>query len=63
MRKASEVRSLDTDQLQEEAGRVRRQIFELRNKHALSQLETKHELRQTRRELAQILTILNEKRA
>jgi len=63
MRKASEIRSLDTDQLQQEAARICKQIFELRNKHVMGQLDTGHELKQTRRELAQILTIINEKSA
>jgi large subunit ribosomal protein L29 len=61
MRKPNEIRSLDKEQLAGEANRLRKQLFELRNKHAMGQLETKHELREIRRELAQVLTIINEK--
>jgi large subunit ribosomal protein L29 len=61
MRKANEIRSLEKDQLATEVAQLRKQLFLLRNKHAMGQLETKHELNQTRKELAQVLTILNEK--
>jgi large subunit ribosomal protein L29 len=61
MRKPNEIRSLEKDQLITEAAQLRKQLFILRNKHAMGQLETKHELMQTRRELAQVLTIINEK--
>lgn len=61
MRKTNEIRNLDKEQLAGEADRLRKQLFELRNKHAMGQLDTKHELRETRRELAQVLTIINEK--
>jgi len=61
MKKANEIRNLEKDQLVVEAAQLRKQLFLLRNKHAMGQLETKHELMQTRRELAQVLTIINEK--
>ena len=62
MRKASELRNLDTDQLQAEAARLQQVLFELRNKAATGQKEKTHETQMTRKERARILTILNERR-
>jgi len=63
MRKAREIRSLDTDQLRAEVARLRKAIFDLRNKASLKQLEKPHEVKETRRELACVLTVLNERPA
>ncbi len=62
MRKASELRNLDTDQLQAEAVRLQQVLFELRNKAAMGRKEKTHETQMTRKERARILTILNERR-
>jgi large subunit ribosomal protein L29 len=61
MRKASELRSLDAGQLQAEEQRLRRTLFNLRNQASRSQLDHPHEIKETRRELAQVLTILRER--
>ena len=63
MRTARELRTLDTDQLHAEVARLRKTVFELRNKVALKQLDKPHELKATRRELAKALTVLKQQLA
>jgi len=62
MRKASEIRSLDAEQLRAEEQRLRKLIFEQRNKASRGKPEKPHELKATRRELAKILTVQRERR-
>ena len=62
MRKARETRSLEYDQLHTEEQRLRKLLFDLRNKAVRGKPEKTHEMRQARRELAQVLTVINERR-
>ncbi len=61
MRKAQEIRNLDDSQLEAEVQRLRAEIFKLRTKDSLKQLDKTHEIKLTRRELAIVLTVLNER--
>ncbi len=63
MRKAKEIRNLDDGQLEAEVQTLRAQIFKLRTKDSLKQLDKTHEIKLTRRELAVVLTVLNERAA
>ena len=63
MRKAQEIRNLDDSQLEAEVQRLRAEIFKLRTKDSLKQLDKTHEIKLTRRELAMVLTIINERTA
>ena len=63
MRKAQEIRNLDDGQLEAEVQKLRAEIFKLRTKDSLKQLDKTHEIKLTRRELALILTVLNERAA
>jgi len=63
MRKARETRTLENDQLQAEGQRLRKLLFDLRNKAVRGKPEKTHEMRQARRELAQVLTVITERRA
>lgn len=62
MRKASELRSLDVEQLRAEEQRLRTVMFEQRNKASRGKTEKPHEVKATRRELARVLTVLRERR-
>lgn len=63
MRKAQEIRNLDDGQLEAEVQKLRADIFKLRTKDSLKQLDKTHEIKLTRRELALILTVLTERAA
>lgn len=62
MRKASELRSLDVEQLRAEEQRLRAVIFEHRNKTGRGKTDKPHEIKARRRELARVLTVLRERR-
>lgn len=60
---ASELREKTLDQLQAELTKLKKEQFNLRFQQATGQLENTARMRSTRREAAQVLTILNEKTA
>lgn len=55
--KASEVRDLTPDQLQDELLKLKKTQFNLRFQGASGQLEKVHQMRQVRRDIARIKTI------
>ena len=59
--KASDVRSRTVDELIEEVETLGREIFNLRFQRASGQLENTARVRQVRREIARIKTILGER--
>lgn len=59
--KASEIRELDRDELQRRLGSLREELFNLRFQLATGQLENTSRVRQVRKDIARILTILREK--
>ena len=61
MRKAQEFRNLDKGQLEDELQKLRADLFKLRNKDSLKQLDKTHEIKLTRREIAKVLTVMNER--
>ncbi len=60
--KTTKLRDMGVDDLLREELSLRQALFNLRVQHAIGQLEKPHKLRQTRRDLAQILTALRQKR-
>jgi len=60
--KSGDVRALSDDQLQENLSSLRREGFNLRFQRASGQLEATARVRQVRRDIARILTILGERR-
>ena len=60
--KASDVRAMTPDQLTDELGKLKKEQFNLRFQRATGQLENTARVRQIRRDVARIETILREKR-
>ncbi|MCA8930218.1 MAG: 50S ribosomal protein L29 [Alphaproteobacteria bacterium] len=60
--KSADVRALSDDQLQDNLASLRREAFNLRFQKASGQLESTGRVRQVRRDIARILTILSERR-
>ena len=60
--KASDLRSRTVDELTEEVDTLGREIFNLRFQRASGQLENTARVRQVRRDIARIKTILGERR-
>jgi large subunit ribosomal protein L29 len=60
--KAAEARELDIDELEQRLAETRRELFNLRFQHATGQLENTGQLKEVRRNIARLLTVLMQKR-
>jgi large subunit ribosomal protein L29 len=60
---ASELRDKSADQLKDQLGDLKKEAFNLRFQQATSQLENTARMRQVKRDVARVKTILNEKAA
>lgn len=61
--KASEVRDMTPDQLEDELLKLKKTQFNLRFQGASGQLEKIHQMRQVRRDIARIKTIQSQRTA
>lgn len=59
--KVSEIRELKVPDLHAELDRLRRHLFDLRAQRVTEKLENPHQLRGVRKDIARILTVLNER--
>jgi len=60
---AKELREKTPDQLRDELNNLKKEAFNLRFQQATNQLENTARMRQVRRDVARVMTILNEKAA
>lgn len=61
--KAKELRAKDAAALEKELGELLRAHFSLRMQHGTQQLNDNSQLRKTRRAIARVRTVINEKAA
>ena len=59
--KPSAIREMGTDELEHKQAELQEQLFRLRIQHSLGQLDNSLKLRETRRDIARVKTILKEK--
>jgi large subunit ribosomal protein L29 len=59
--KATEARELDVAELERRLADTRRELFNLRFQHATGQLENTGQIKEVRKNIARILTVLNQK--
>ncbi len=60
--KARELRQLSEDELRKKEQELRQELFNLRFQKETHQLENVMRIRQVRRDIARVLTVINEKR-
>ncbi len=60
--KISELREMQAAELSQKAGELRREWLQLRIQHTNQQLKNPLKLRELRREIARVLTIIREKK-
>ena len=60
--KVAEVRELSLDELERRVAETRRELFNLRFQHATGQLENTGQLKEVRKNIARLLTVLTQKR-
>lgn len=60
--KAEELRALSTEELQEKLKELREELFNLRFQLATGQLKNVKRIREVKKDIARVYTILNEKK-
>lgn len=58
--KASEIREMSTDEMRRKAVDLKEELFNLRFQHEIGQLENPLKMKQTKRDIARIKTIIRE---
>ena len=59
--KASSVREMTADDIRARLAELREELFNLRFRNSMKQLDNPLRIRESRREMARLLTVLNEK--
>ena len=59
--KATEVRAMTVEQLNEKLDSLKKDLFYLRMQHATNQLDNPLKIRETKRDIARVMTMLREK--
>ena len=59
--KASEVRAMNVEQLNEKLASLKKDLFFLRMQHATNQLDNPQKLVETKRDIARVKTMIREK--
>ena len=61
--KAVELAKLSVEELNAKLKELKGELFNLRFQHAINQLENTHKLEEVKRDIARVMTVLNEKNA
>ena len=61
--KVTELRDMTADQLQAKLKELKSELFNLRFQHAINQLENTHKITDVKRDIARVMTVLQEKNA
>ncbi|MBI5195423.1 MAG: 50S ribosomal protein L29 [Nitrospirae bacterium] len=61
MKKPSDIRSSTVDELRQEEANLRKELFNLRFQQVTGEIENPMRIRQVRRNIAQVLTVIGEK--
>ena len=58
--KASEIKEMNIEEMQQKASDLNEELFNLRFQHEICQLENPQRMKQTKRDIARIKTIIRE---
>ncbi|HOQ14899.1 MAG TPA: 50S ribosomal protein L29 [Bacillota bacterium] len=61
--KASELRAMTSEELENKLAELKSELFNLRFQHAINQLENTHRIVDVKRDIARVMTVLHEKNA
>ena len=61
--KAKELREMTSEQLESKLSELKNELFRLRFQHAINQLDNPHKITEVKRDIARVMTILQEKNA
>ena len=60
---SKELREMTAEQLNAKLTELKKELFNLRFQHAVNQLENPHKMTEVKRDIARVMTVLNEKNA
>ena len=58
--KASEIRDMNLDEMHSKVSDLREELFNLRFQHEIGQLENPQRIKQTKKDIARVETVINE---
>ncbi|HET7226482.1 MAG TPA: 50S ribosomal protein L29 [Candidatus Eisenbacteria bacterium] len=61
--KATAMRDMSADEIRTRLGELREELFNLRFRNSMKQLDNPLKIRESRREMARLMTVLREKEA
>ncbi|MBQ7906380.1 MAG: 50S ribosomal protein L29 [Clostridia bacterium] len=61
--KAAEIRKMSIEELEKKLKELKEELFNLRFQHEINQLENPHKIEDVKRDIARVMTIINEKNA
>ena len=61
--KANEIRKMNAEQLNEKLTGLKKDLFYLRMQHATNQLDNPLKIRETKRDIARVMTVMRELQA
>jgi len=61
--KANDIRKLSPAELEEKLKELKAELFNLRFQHAINQLDNPHKIKEVKKDIARVMTILHEKNA
>ena len=61
--KASEIRALSVEELNNKLKELKSELFNLRFQHAINQLDNPHRIADVKKDIARVMTVLQEKNA
>ena len=61
--KAEKLREMTAEELENKLAELKKELFNLRFQHAINQLENPHKMTEVKRDIARVMTVLNEKNA
>ena len=61
--KVTDIRNMTAEELNAKLAELKKELFNLRFQHAVNQLENPHKITEVKREIARVMTVLNEKNA
>ena len=60
---AKDLRNMTAAELETKLQELKKELFNLRFQHAVNQLENPHQIAEVKRDIARVMTVLNEKNA
>ena len=61
--KINDLREMSPEALEKKLGELKEELFNLRFQHAINQLDNPHKIVDVKRDIARVMTLLNEKNA